>query len=146
MSVARALPRAMRSSRVLITRKYASHAAEKPAGYVPTGEEWIAQRQAIKTHANAFLTSLVSSDIETSELWRRISFFACVPGVFLLALYVKQVEDEHHEHMEHVKAELGGEIPKPDYAWLGKRAKPFPWGNNSLFFNPEANRNFEKDE
>jgi len=135
MSVTRALPGIVRSSPILATRKYASQAAAKPAGYVPTAEEWIAQRDAVKAHAH-----------ETTQLWRRISLYVCVPATIILALYVKRIEDEHHEHVEHLKAESGGELPEPEFAWLGKRAKPFPWGNNSLFFNPETNRDFDKKD
>ena len=53
--------------------------------------------------------------------------------------YVKKVEDEHHAHAEHEKHEHGDE-EKPSYLWLNKRAKPFPWGYNTLFFNPEVCR------
>ena len=56
-----------------------------------------------------------------------------------MTAYVKKVEDEHHAHIEHEKHEAGGELPEqPEYAWLNKRNKPFPWGMNSLFFNPEV--------
>jgi hypothetical protein len=52
---------------------------------------------------------------------------------------VKKAEDAHHEHMEHVKHENGGEKPETAaYPYLNKRDKPFPWGMNSLFFNPEV--------
>lgn len=53
------------------------------------------------------------------------------------AFYVKSVEDAHHAHLEHEKHEHG-ETEKPNYSWLNKRGKPFPWGMNSLFFNPEV--------
>lgn len=57
----------------------------------------------------------------------------------LMGLYVKQVEDEHHAHVEHEKhANPDHEVGTPNYSWLNKRTKPYPWGNNSLFFNPEA--------
>jgi len=36
-------------------------------------------------------------------------------------------------------AENDGHIPfPPDYEYLNVRAKPFPWGKNSLFFNPHV--------
>jgi len=58
-----------------------------------------------------------------------------------MGLYVKKVEDEHHTHVEHEKhANPEHEVGTPNYSWLNKRTKPFPWGNNSLFFNPETNR------
>ena len=52
--------------------------------------------------------------------------------------YVRNLEMEHAAHIEHLKHEHGGEIPKPEYSYLNHRAKPFPWGNNSLFFNPKV--------
>lgn len=58
----------------------------------------------------------------------------------LLALlgsaWVYRVESEHAEHEAHIRAEHDGELPPPPaYDYLNKRAKPFPWGPNSLFFN-----------
>ena len=53
--------------------------------------------------------------------------------------WVRNVEAEHARHIEHIKAENGGELPPtPEYDYLHKRAKPFPWGMNSLFFNPHV--------
>lgn len=83
------------------------------------------------------------------------SLFACIPAgqlnfralsssvlkykntVIGTAVWVKRVEDAHHAHMEHEKHEHG-EQETPEYTWLNKRTKPFPWGNESLFFNPEV--------
>lgn len=55
-------------------------------------------------------------------------------------VYVKKVEDEHHAHLEHEKHEKHehGDEEEPSYLWLNKRAKPFPWGYNTLFYNPEV--------
>jgi hypothetical protein len=55
------------------------------------------------------------------------------------AAWVKKAEDAHHEHMEHVKHENGGQKPETAaYSYLNKRDKPFPWGMNSLFYNAEV--------
>jgi hypothetical protein len=36
-------------------------------------------------------------------------------------------------------AENDGKLPQPPrYEYLNKRNKPFPWGPNSLFFNPRV--------
>lgn len=57
----------------------------------------------------------------------------------LTALWVRRVEAEHEAHEAHIKEEHGGELPpSPGYDYLNKRAKPFPWGMNSLFFNPHV--------
>jgi hypothetical protein len=52
---------------------------------------------------------------------------------------VYNVESEHFHHLEHEKAENDGVIVQPPaYEYLNRRAKPFPWGNNVLFFNAEV--------
>jgi hypothetical protein len=46
---------------------------------------------------------------------------------------------EHKAHAEHEREANGGELPEvPAYEHLNRRVKPFPWGMNSLFFNPEV--------
>lgn len=53
--------------------------------------------------------------------------------------WVYNVESEHSAHIEHIKHEHGGELPPtPGYEFLNRRLKPFPWGMNSLFFNPHV--------
>ncbi|KAF8307177.1 hypothetical protein DL93DRAFT_2171845 [Clavulina sp. PMI_390] len=130
---ARTLARGVRVARVQQTRRYAAKAAEHPPGYVPTGEEWIAQRQAVQDHAAG-----------TTKLWKNVSLYACIPALVGIGYYVKTVEDAHHAHMAHEKHEHG-EVETPNYAWLNKRGKPFPWGMNSLFFNPEVNKDMSSE-
>lgn len=50
-TAARALSRVGRTSAVNQTRRYAAKAIDHPPGYVPTAEEWIAQRAAVQAHA-----------------------------------------------------------------------------------------------
>ncbi|THH18486.1 hypothetical protein EW146_g2491 [Bondarzewia mesenterica] len=96
--------------------------------------EWVAKRTAVKHHA-----------AETAQLWRKISFFVCFPTALAVLAWVRNVEAEHAEHEEHVKAEHGGELPElPAYEYLNRRTKPFPWGPNSLFFNPHVNKDMSK--
>ncbi|KAA1468724.1 cytochrome C oxidase subunit [Dentipellis sp. KUC8613] len=97
--------------------------------------EWVAKREAIKHHAAG-----------TTDLWRRISLYVCIPGAFVVAAWVRNVEAEHAEHTEHAKKANGGELPAiPDYEYLNRRVKPFPWGQNSLFFNPHVNKNMSEE-
>ncbi|KAH9982578.1 COX6A, subunit VIa of cytochrome c oxidase [Lactifluus volemus] len=92
--------------------------------------EWVAKREAIKHHAQG-----------TTSLWRRISFFVCFPTAIAVTIWVRNVEAEHAEHQEHIKEENGGHLPEvPGYDYLNKRVKPYPWGPNSLFFNPHVNK------
>jgi len=52
---------------------------------------------------------------------------------------VYKLEVAHAEHEKHEIEANGGVRPEtPQYEYLNKRVKPFPWGNNSLFFNPEV--------
>lgn len=76
-------------------------------------------------------------------------------------LWVRQVESEHFAHQHHIMEENGGKLPEPpayeylnrrgacplvhsQYAWLTLVGSaplvggPFPWGNNTLFFNPKV--------
>jgi len=105
-----------------------------PAIVKPTAE-WVAQKQALKHHAH-----------EASELWRKISFYVCIPAIITGGIWVYKVEKDHHEHLDHLRAENGGVLPQPpDYEYLNRRVKPFPWGMNSLFFNPEVNKDLEAE-
>ncbi|SGY85020.1 BQ5605_C009g05734 [Microbotryum silenes-dioicae] len=46
---------------------------------------------------------------------------------------------EHEAHIEHIKHENGGELPERIvYPYFNKRVKDFPWGNHTLFYNPEV--------
>ncbi|KAJ3516367.1 hypothetical protein NLJ89_g1156 [Agrocybe chaxingu] len=78
---------------------------------------------------------------ETTDLWRKISFYVCVPAIAVCVAWVYNAEAEHAAHVEHLKHENGGVLPEPPaYEFLNRRGKPFPWGNNSLFFNPHTNK------
>ena len=58
---------------------------------------------------------------------------------FAIIAWVRNVEAEHAEHQEHIKEENGGQLPEvPAYEYMNKRLKAFPWGPNSLFFNPHV--------
>ena len=59
--------------------------------------------------------------------------------VAVCTAWVYNAEVEHAAHIEHIKAENGGELPEtPAYDFINRRSKPFPWGPNSLFFNPHV--------
>ncbi|TFK30366.1 mitochondrial cytochrome c oxidase subunit VIa [Coprinopsis marcescibilis] len=92
--------------------------------------KYIAEEQALTHHA-----------AETTDLWRKISYYVCGPALIACSAWVYNVEVEHAAHIEHIKHENGGELPEtPAYDHLNRRSKPFPWGMNSLFFNPHANK------
>jgi len=59
--------------------------------------------------------------------------------------WVYNAEKEHHDHLEHMKHENNGQLPEvPAYPYLNVRAKPFPWGNNSLFFNGKVQKDMDQ--
>ncbi|TBU63651.1 cytochrome c oxidase subunit VIa-domain-containing protein [Dichomitus squalens] len=89
--------------------------------------------------------ALVAHAAETTELWRKISYYVCLPAIAAGALWVRQVEAEHEEHLHHRIEENGGKLPEPPaYEYLNRRTSgAFPWGNNTLFFNPKVNKDME---
>ncbi|KAF8523135.1 mitochondrial cytochrome c oxidase subunit VIa [Hysterangium stoloniferum] len=114
-----AVSRATRTAR-LTSRRFAT----------ATDSSYYAEKQAIKEHAQ-----------HTKELWRKISFYGCVPATLVCIAWVRNVEAEHEAHVEHVKEVNGGEVPRaPEYEYLNRRAKPFPWGYNTLFYNSHVNK------
>jgi len=127
--LARGASRAVvRAARPRPARGFAGHADSVRLGN-PT-KEWLETQASVEHHAE-----------ETTQLWRKISFFVAFPATLLTALWVRRVEAEHEAHEAHIKEEHGGELPpSPEYVYLNKRAKPFPWGMNSLFYNPHANK------
>ncbi|KAF9787230.1 X15341 cytochrome C oxidase subunit [Thelephora terrestris] len=99
-------------------------------------KDWVTKREAVKHHAK-----------DTTDLWRKISFYFCIPAITACYFWVEKVEAEHAQHVEHLKAENDGHIPfPPNYEYLNMRGKPFPWGMNSLFFNPHANKDVSASE
>jgi len=60
-------------------------------------------------------------------------------SVAVCCAWVYNAEAEHAEHIEHLKHENGGELPEtPGFDFLNRRTKPYPWGMNSLFYNPHV--------
>lgn len=60
------------------------------------------------------------------------------------SIYVYNVEAKHKAHLDHLLEENDGVLPQPPaYEYLNRRVKPFPWGMNSLFYNPKVHKNQE---
>ncbi|OCH94778.1 cytochrome c oxidase, subunit VIa, partial [Obba rivulosa] len=98
---------------------------------------WKQQQEALRAHA-----------AETANMWRRISYYVCLPAIGVTYLWVRNVEKEHEHHIEHLVEENGGKLPQPPpYEYLNRRASgPFPWGKNALFFNSRVNKDMNEDE
>ncbi|KAF9270180.1 mitochondrial cytochrome c oxidase subunit VIa [Marasmius fiardii PR-910] len=93
---------------------------------------------------NAYVTELEAVEhhaAQTTELWRKISWYVCIPAIAVCGAWVYNLESEHKSHIDHLRAENDGVLPQPPpYEYLNIRRKPFPWGPNSLFFNPEVQK------
>ncbi|KAF8922670.1 mitochondrial cytochrome c oxidase subunit VIa [Mucidula mucida] len=104
--------------------------------------------QAVVTEAelanSAYLKELEAvhhHGAETGDLWRKISYYVCIPAIIVCGAYVYNLEVKHNEHLDHLRAENDGKLPEPPaYEYLNRRVKPFPWGANSLFFNPAVQK------
>ncbi|KAJ7071128.1 mitochondrial cytochrome c oxidase subunit VIa [Mycena amicta] len=99
--------------------------------------KWLAEQQAIQTHA-----------LQTTDFWRKMSYYVCLPALAIFGTYVYNVEIEHKAHNAHLMAENDGKLPQPPrYEYLNRRTKgPYPWGPNSLFFNPQTQRDMSIDD
>ncbi|KAG8764991.1 Cytochrome c oxidase subunit 6A, mitochondrial [Serendipita sp. 397] len=119
--------RSLRASTRASTRKYAMVPAPEPG--FPTGEEFLSKKEAVKHHA-----------AHTTSLWKNISIFACVPVIIGAGYYVYDLEQKHAAH----KAEHPHEYI--EYPYLNRRPRQFPWGPNSLFFNPHVQKDMTPAE
>ncbi|TCD63329.1 Cytochrome c oxidase subunit 6A, mitochondrial [Steccherinum ochraceum] len=125
----------------MFVRRAAVRAIPRTRGMANTTAE------LMKTNYHEKQAALSAHAAETSELWRRISIYGCLPGIVVAALWVRNVENEHAEHQHHIMEENGGHLPEiPAYEYMNKRAKPFPWGKNSLFFNPHVQKDLGAEE
>ncbi|KAI0715314.1 mitochondrial cytochrome c oxidase subunit VIa [Earliella scabrosa] len=119
-----------------VARRAALRAVPRARGFAAAAgkQSYREQQEALVAHAG-----------ETTELWRKISYFVCLPAIAACTLWVRNVEAEHEAHQHHIKEENGGKLPEPPaYEYLNRRAAgPFPWGNNTLFFNPKVNKDMD---
>ncbi|GLB36073.1 putative cytochrome c oxidase [Lyophyllum shimeji] len=112
----------------------ARHARAYTSTPTPGAQGYLAERAALEHHA-----------AETSDLWRKISYFVCFPAIAVCAAWVYNAEAEHKQHLDHLRSQNEGNLPEvPAFEYLNKRTKPFPWGMNTLFFNPYTNKNMEE--
>ncbi|RSH85964.1 Cytochrome c oxidase subunit 6A, mitochondrial [Apiotrichum porosum] len=88
--------------------------AVRTRGFTSTSgapNEFLAERAAAEAHAK-----------ETTNLWKNISFYVCIPAIIGGAAWTYKLEAAHHEHLEHIKHDNGGEMPAiPDYEYLNIR-------------------------
>ncbi|KAG9314282.1 COX6A, subunit VIa of cytochrome c oxidase [Chiua virens] len=118
-----------------------------------TASEYFVKLNALREHAarmHRILFSIFSPLIrvppaDTTDLWRKISFYVAFPATFVTCAWVYNVESEHASHEDPLIEENNGTLPQPPaYPYLNRRVKPFPWGSNSLFFNPRYNKDMSQ--
>ncbi|KAJ7169780.1 mitochondrial cytochrome c oxidase subunit VIa [Mycena filopes] len=98
--------------------------------------KWLANQEAIRHHA-----------LQSTDFWRKMSYYVCIPALAIFGTYVYNVEVEHGAHTRHLQEENDGKLPQPPrFEYLNRRQKPYPWGMNSLFFNPKTQRDMTIDD
>ncbi|CAG7847380.1 SubName: Full=Uncharacterized protein {ECO:0000313/EMBL:CCA77914.1} [Serendipita indica DSM 11827] len=119
------LARTLRATSLPVSRRFISVPAPEPG--FPTGEEFLARKEAVKHHAAG-----------TTSLWKNISILVCLPVIAGGTYWVIETEKKHAAH----KAEHPHEYI--DYPYLNRRPRQFPWGPNSLFFNPHVQKDMSQ--
>ncbi|KAF9872189.1 hypothetical protein CkaCkLH20_10281 [Colletotrichum karsti] len=91
-----------------------------------TDNAFIREREAAKHHAAG-----------TTELWRKISIYACIPAVALASANAYVLWNEHWEHWSHMPPLE----ERTEYSYQNIRTKNYQWGNGdkTLFWNDSVN-------
>ncbi|KAI9008158.1 cytochrome c oxidase subunit VIa-domain-containing protein [Gaertneriomyces semiglobifer] len=65
--------------------------------------------------------------------WKKYNAFLVIPALALVAFYTIPQEVEHLHHLsEHPNTFQA-------YPYMRKRKNPYAWGDDNLFYNPNAN-------
>ncbi|KAF9015055.1 hypothetical protein BDQ17DRAFT_1340416, partial [Cyathus striatus] len=98
----------------------------------------VARTAPRRSFATADSSALQAFEAESKALQHHATVAVCTAWVY-------NAEAEHAAHLQHIRDQNGGELPEvPAFDFLNRRGKPFPWGQNSLFFNPHVNKNLEE--
>ncbi|KAI2639304.1 putative cytochrome c oxidase subunit VIa [Xylaria nigripes] len=91
-----------------------------------TDNQFVRERQAVKEHAAG-----------TTELWRKISIYAVIPGLILAGANAYYLWNEHWEHWDH----LPPLEERVEYPYQNIRSRNFPWGDGdkTIFWNDKVN-------
>ncbi|KAI1203653.1 cytochrome c oxidase, subunit VIa [Nemania serpens] len=76
--------------------------------------QFVKERRAVKEHATG-----------TTELWRKISLYACVPALIIAGVNAYVLWNEHWEHWSHMPP-LEERV---EYPYQNIRTKNFPFGD-----------------
>ncbi|KEZ42826.1 hypothetical protein SAPIO_CDS5246 [Scedosporium apiospermum] len=88
--------------------------------------EFVKERQHAKDHA-----------VGTTDLWKKISLFACIPALVLASANAYKLWNEHWEHWSH----LPPLEERTEYPYQNIRSRNFSWGDGdkTLFWNDKVN-------
>ncbi|KAH9235444.1 hypothetical protein K456DRAFT_52324 [Colletotrichum gloeosporioides 23] len=94
--------------------------------FASTDNAFVREREAAKHHAAG-----------TTELWRKISIYACIPALALAGANAYVLWNEHWEHWSHMPP-LEERV---EYPYQNIRTKNYQWGNGdkTLFWNDSVN-------
>ncbi|KAI8067958.1 cytochrome c oxidase, subunit VIa [Gongronella butleri] len=96
--------------------------------YQSTGGDLRARYEAERHHAG-----------QAAETWKKICYFVAVPALIAAGVNSYNLYSKHVEHLKHHPPQY------VNYEYMAWRARPFFWGNNSLFFNPAVNHDANED-
>lgn len=87
------------------------------------------------------LVHLEEHSKQTTDLWKKISYFVAFPSIAITGYFILNVELEHAKHREHLLHVPDEEWPVA-YSYQNVRKKPYFWGDGdkTLFWNPIINR------
>ncbi|ORX61523.1 mitochondrial cytochrome c oxidase subunit VIa [Hesseltinella vesiculosa] len=77
---------------------------------------------------------------KAAATWKNICIFVATPCLLAAGVNAYNLYKKHLEHLEHHPPHW------VHYEYMNWRARPFFWGNNSLFFNPKVNHDANEDE
>lgn len=123
-----AVPRFASRSIAVSRRALSTNAVGSMKPNPEIAKEFISKREHSFEHAG-----------QSTNLWRKITLFGCIPSSIVLGIYMYQIESEHAHHHQHVLEENDGLPERPDYEYVNIKRRAFPWGQQTLFFNPKVN-------
>ncbi|EQB45541.1 hypothetical protein CGLO_15578 [Colletotrichum gloeosporioides Cg-14] len=114
-------------------------AAARSAARAPAARSTV-QRRFASTTDNAFVREREAAKHHaagTTELWRKISIYACIPALALAGANAYVLWNEHWEHWSHMPP-LEERV---EYPYQNIRTKNYQWGNGdkTLFWNDSVN-------
>ncbi|KAK2075130.1 hypothetical protein P8C59_009282 [Phyllachora maydis] len=121
--IARAAPRFSFQLRPTTQRRFAS---STPSTGSNSESAFLRERKAVKEHAAS-----------TTELWRKISIYVCIPALALAGWNAYNLYNQHWEHWSHMPPLE----ERTEYSYQNIRTKNFPWGDGdkTLFWNDKVN-------